>query len=527
MKSLKPLAALVIVVILVAIVSAAAPVDAQARAPGATNIQVVNGHNPGEVIITWNAAAGVSHYRIGYVNLKTDYPLAKASRTGNWREAFVYVDVEAQNFDQTVYTIRRLEQGANHAFAVLTNNGRYGQPTWPSNPDWVYLTVRDRGGTCPTAAPAPSPPSTPLSNEELLRRVKPALAQLLVTASSGETYSGTGFVVRSDGLVVTNRHVVHDVETVTVRMLTLTGERQEFTGRVLGRGILADLAVIKLVSNRTFATLPLGNSDAVAFGDEITAWGYPYSSFLGTDPTITRGVISSPKRIFEDTNYVQTDAAINPGNSGGPVVDRYGSVIGVNTFGLANADGQPIPGISLAIASNEVQNRLDTLESGGPSQATYRNLRFDYDYRIGIPKGWYLNSERETYSSFFPYGGRRFADIGTYDFIEPFYDKSSELSLLADFYWDELLPAYALENYHFFRPVSKSKVNVAGNEFYRLEYRVRYAPEFCVFNVVEMVSVSSSFPNNPHGFVTGSAICEDSLGQHAQERQNMLNSFRP
>ncbi len=271
MKSLKPLAALVIVVILVAIVSAAAPVNAQARAPGATNIQVVNGHNPGEVIITWNAAAGVSHYRIGYVNLKTDYPLAKASRTGNWREAFVYVEVEAQNFDQTVHTIRRLEQGANHAFAVLTNNGRYGQPTWPSNRDWVYLTVRDRGGTCPTAAPAPSPPSTPLSNEELLRRVKPALAQLLVTASSGETYSGTGFVVRSDGLVVTNRHVVHDVETVTVRMLTLTGERQEFTGRVLGRGILADLAVIKLVSNRTFATLPLGNSDAVAFGDEITA----------------------------------------------------------------------------------------------------------------------------------------------------------------------------------------------------------------------------------------------------------------
>ncbi len=167
------------------------------------------------------------------------------------------------------------------------------------------------------------------------------------------------------------------------------------------------------------------------------------------------------------------------------------------------------------------------MASGGPSQATYRNLRFDYDYSMGIPKGWYIDSEREVFSSFFPYGGRRFAYIGTYNLIEPFYDKSSELSLLADFIWNDFLPGYASENYHFFQPVSKSKVNVAGNEFYRLEYRVRVAPEFCVENVIEMVSVSSSFPNNPHAFVTSSAICEDSLGQHAQERQDMLDSFRP
>ena len=526
MKSLKPLAALVIAVILVAIVSAAAPVDAQVRAPAATNIQVVNGHNPGEVIITWNAAAGVSHYRIGYVNLKTDYPLAKASRTGNWREAFVYVDVEAQNFDQTVYTIRRLEQGANHAFAVLTNNGRYGQPTWPSNPDWVYLTVRDRGGSCPAAVNPRLNDPTPVSTEELARRVQPALAQVIRVDSDGTTHSGTGFVVGASGLVVTNRHVVHDAATVTVRINSLDGQALELTGKVLGRGILADLAVIQLQSNRSFATLPLGNSDTVSVGSDVTAWGFPLGSGLGSDFSVTRGIISAKRTRF-DIVFLQTDAAINPGNSGGPLIDSYGRIIGVNTSGIESSGDRTIEGISFSIASNEVQNRLDMLASGGPFQATYRNLRFDYDYSMGIPKGWYLETERETSSSFYPYSGRRFARIVTFNFIEPLGDKRSELSLLADYLWDDLLPRYASENYHFFQPVSKSKVNVAGNEFYRLEYRVRYDPEFCVLNVIEMISVSSSFPINPHGFVTRSAICEDSLGQHAQERQNMLDSFRP
>ena len=144
--------AFVMAVVMVAVGSNPTPVNAQGGAPAATHIQVRDGQRPGEVVISWDADPGVTHYRIGYVNMKTDYPLAKASPTGNWREAFVYVDVETQNFERTgtVYTIRRLEPGARHASAVLTNNSRYGQPTWPSNPPWQYLTVRDSGGTCPT-----------------------------------------------------------------------------------------------------------------------------------------------------------------------------------------------------------------------------------------------------------------------------------------------------------------------------------------------------------------------------------------
>ena len=421
--------------ILAAIVSGAPPAEAQGRAPATTNIQIVNGHNPGEVIISWDAVPAATHYRIGYVNMETDYPLAKSTeggRTGNWQGAFVYVDVEAQNFvtSGTVYTIRRLEQGVEHAFVVLTNGSAYGEPTWPTtSPPWKFLVVTDQGGACPTAppttaAPPVTTPSTPLTNAELARRVRPALAQIIVTDSDGDTSSGTGFVVRSNGLVVTNRHVVDDAETVTARMNTSDGQRLELTGRVLGRGILADLAVMQLDSNRTFATLPLGDSDALTYGDEVTAWGYPLGSVLGSDPTITRGIISSPDRILGDTKYLQTDADINPGNSGGPLIDRYGRVVGVNTSGYERFGERIISGINFAITSNEVSNRLNMLVSGGPASATYRNLKFDYGYSMTFPKGWYLSRETESVSKFSAYTGRRYMNIARYRIVPPFQNRT-------------------------------------------------------------------------------------------------------
>ena len=93
MNSIKLLATLSIVIISVAFVSGVVPADAQSLTAPATNIQAFNGHNPGEVIVTWNAVAEATHYRIGCVNMDRDYPRAKATVTGNWREAMVYVDV--------------------------------------------------------------------------------------------------------------------------------------------------------------------------------------------------------------------------------------------------------------------------------------------------------------------------------------------------------------------------------------------------------------------------------------------------
>ena len=119
------------------------------------NIAVRAGSDSGEVIISWDSVPGASHYRIGYVNMEIDYNLAKASCTGEWIEAFVYVDVNARNIPvnngRAEYTIRRLSPGARHAFTVLTSDnfidtGSGGSVSseffWPTNPRWTFLPGR-------------------------------------------------------------------------------------------------------------------------------------------------------------------------------------------------------------------------------------------------------------------------------------------------------------------------------------------------------------------------------------------------
>ena len=112
-----------------------------------------DGANAGEVVLSWDAVPDATYYRIGYVNMVKDYPLATASNTGEWIEAFVYVDVNALNVPaaggRSSYTLRRLVPGDRHAFTVLTSDdventieyisGRY---TWPKNPRWQFHTPR-------------------------------------------------------------------------------------------------------------------------------------------------------------------------------------------------------------------------------------------------------------------------------------------------------------------------------------------------------------------------------------------------
>ena len=154
----------VLAIIVATMVATPTPSYAHAHTPAVTNIQVAQGHNPGEVIVSWDVVPQVTHYRIGYVNMETDYPLAKASVTGEWLEAFVYVDVDARNFTvsggRVEYTLRRLAQGVRHAFSVRTGNDIDGAFTWPSNPRWMFHVVADQGGACPSVAPATVAPAT-------------------------------------------------------------------------------------------------------------------------------------------------------------------------------------------------------------------------------------------------------------------------------------------------------------------------------------------------------------------------------
>ena len=136
-----------------------------------------------------------------------------------------------------------------------------------------------------------------------------------------------------------------------------------YRGVVLGVDEIADLALVDISSSRKFDPVSLGDSDAIAVGDEVVAVGFPLADQLGNSQTITTGVLSARRR-FNGVERLQTDAAINPGNSGGPLFNRAGEVVGVNTSKLEESGGRPVDNIGFAVSINEVKTRLDSLSRG-------------------------------------------------------------------------------------------------------------------------------------------------------------------
>ena len=192
---------------------------------------------------------------------------------------------------------------------------------------------------------------------EVVERVTPGVVQI-ITADGG---TGSGFIIASDGRVVTNEHVVGGNRRVTVR-IPGAGSRD---GRVLGVDAIADLAIVDIDGGAGFTVLDMGDSDDLSIGEDVVAVGYPISDMLGESATITRGVVSSVRE-FDSVEHIQTDAAINPGNSGGPLFNGAGEVIGVNTFTFRDIgwEGGGIEGVNLAVAINELKDRLSSLSAG-------------------------------------------------------------------------------------------------------------------------------------------------------------------
>src|SRR5579884_687430 len=148
----------------------------------------------------------------------------------------------------------------------------------------------------------------------------------------GGIASGSGFIVSSDGYILTNNHVVDGASEVRVRLL----DRREFKAKVIGRDPNTDVAVIKIDANN-LTPAPLGDSDASRVGEWVLAVGNPLGENLTF--TVTQGIISAKGRALQlpgqtqssIQDFIQTDAAINPGNSGGPLVNVRGEVIGINS----------------------------------------------------------------------------------------------------------------------------------------------------------------------------------------------------
>jgi S1-C subfamily serine protease len=181
-----------------------------------------------------------------------------------------------------------------------------------------------------------------------------------------ETGIGTGFLISTDGYILTNQHVIENASSV---MVQLNGKSQEISAQVVSSDRELDLAVLK-ISGSNYPVLPLGDSEQMRV-EWVVAIGQPY----GLDHTVTAGVISAKGRpiTIEDREYknlIQTDAAINPGNSGGPLLNLNGEVIAINT--AVNAEAQ---GIGFAIPISTVNDVLQDLISGNKIVRPYLGIR--------------------------------------------------------------------------------------------------------------------------------------------------------
>jgi len=168
---------------------------------------------------------------------------------------------------------------------------------------------------------------------------------------------GTGFIISSDGLIITNSHVVDKADVINIQL----SEKDEKTypAEVIGKDPKTDIALIKIKADRKLPTVSLGNSSKLQVGEWVAAFGNPY----GHGHSMTKGIVSALGRDLDGLNlfpFIQTDASINPGNSGGPLVNMRGEVIGVNTAIDARAQG-----IGFAIPIDEVKTIVEQLKDSG------------------------------------------------------------------------------------------------------------------------------------------------------------------
>ena len=169
---------------------------------------------------------------------------------------------------------------------------------------------------------------------------------------------GSGFIISSDGYILTNNHVVGDADTISVKL----ADGRKFKAKVIGKDPQSDVAVIK-IDAKNLPVLPLGNSDNIQVGEWVIAIGNPF----GLTQTVTVGVVSAKGRsrlgITDYEDYIQTDAAINPGNSGGPLINIHGEAIGINSAIFSRSGGYM--GIGFAIPINMAKAVKDQLIKNG------------------------------------------------------------------------------------------------------------------------------------------------------------------
>jgi len=179
---------------------------------------------------------------------------------------------------------------------------------------------------------------------------------------------GSGFIIKEDGIVITNNHVIANAEDILVKV----GEK-EYKAKLVGADPYMDIAVLKMDTKDKFKIVRFGDSDTARVGDWAVAIGNPF----GLGGTVTAGIISARNRDINLTRYddfIQTDASINQGNSGGPLFNLKGEVIGINTAIIAPGQSGSI-GIGFAIPANAASNVIDQLIEFGETKRGWLGVR--------------------------------------------------------------------------------------------------------------------------------------------------------
>ncbi|MFQ5828109.1 MAG: S1C family serine protease [Candidatus Methylomirabilia bacterium] len=216
---------------------------------------------------------------------------------------------------------------------------------------------------------------------ELAERLKSGLVQIRArraesTSDDGEApphpdggrrASGSGFLIREDGLIATNAHVVAGAERIQVRL----ADGRRFEGKLVGKDSRVDLALVKVDGAEGLPALGFGDSNRLRVGEFVLALGHPF----GLEQSVSFGIVSrkgAPLRIAAPGfDFIQTDAAVNPGNSGGPLVNMAGEVVGVNSMAVLNGS------IGFAIPANLVEALVPDLLTRGKVEWGWLGVRID------------------------------------------------------------------------------------------------------------------------------------------------------
>jgi serine protease Do len=230
----------------------------------------------------------------------------------------------------------------------------------------TVLVEEERQGAGDRAAERATTRNNPDAITTVIRRLLSGLEGNPGSDDGAGSALGSGFVIRPDGLIVTNRHVIAGAHAVRVRLPS----GQEFPAKIIGADSVTDIALLGIDAG-VLPALRLGSSASVAVGDSVIAIGNPF----GLGQTVTAGILSARARTLEDDPYIdflQTDAAINRGNSGGPLLSTDGTVVGVTSIIFTPSGGSV--GLGFAIPAETVAAVVAELEAHGTVERGYLGI---------------------------------------------------------------------------------------------------------------------------------------------------------